>query len=91
MDPATIQQILQGGAMAPGTSSPPTPQQILTIQNLMKTPGGMGAMQQQPSSLMQPPSAAQPGAAQPGMGQQSQMNQLMQQMNPMPQPGLSGQ
>ena len=49
MDPATIQQILQGGAMAPGTSSPPTPQQILTIQeHLMKTPGGMGAMQQQP-------------------------------------------
>ena len=86
MDPATIQQLLQGGAMAPGTSSPPTPQQILTIQNLMKTPGGMGAMQQQPSSLMQPPSAAQPG-----MGQQPQMNQLMQQMNPMPQPGLSGQ
>ena len=97
MDPIQAAQAMQSGAGAP--PSAPTPQQMLMIQNLMKTPGGLGAMQQQPSQLMQPPpgppgmTGPQAASAQPqpspqlqALGQNAQ--QLLGQYNP-PQPPTS--
>ena len=104
MDPATIQKLLQGGAMSPGTSTPPSPEQMLTIQNLMKNPGGMGAMQQnnamQGMAMPQDPNmglggqmgnqaSPQPPVSPQLQQQAAQAQQLLQQYNqPQPQPNI---
>jgi hypothetical protein len=84
MDPMQVSQILQGGALAPGVATAPTPQQLLTIQNLMKKdPGGLGAMPSSPGQMMQPPMPppqASPMNQQQGMGQMPPNSQLMQLM-----------
>lgn len=95
MDPTQAAMMLQG---TQGGSAPPSPQALATIQNLMKNPGGMGAMQPPPNQ-MQPPPGQQPpmqpmpqpqgnaaqGMANPAM-QQAQQQQLMQLLNQQPQP-----
>ena len=92
MDPTQVAQLLQGGGAQGGGGSgmapAPTPQQLLTIQNLMKNPGGLGAMTMQPNQMMPPSPLMQQGMGQPQLGQQAQPgmgqmppSQLMQQLN----------
>lgn len=73
MDPTQVAAMLQG-AQGGMNSSPPTPQQILTIQNMMKgSPGGLGALPQQPGQMMQPPQSG------PGQGMNAPLGQMPQQ------------
>ena len=99
MDPVQAAQLMQQGNAAQAPAAP-SPQQMLMIQNLMKNPGGLGAMQQPPNSMMQPPpgppgmTGPQAAAAQPqpspqlsALGQNAQ--QLLSQYNqPQPQPNI---
>jgi hypothetical protein len=64
-----------------GAAPVPTPQQLLTIQNLMKNPGGLGAMQPQPMQPMTPSPEAQPlNMSQGGMMQPMQNQQQLLQL-----------
>jgi hypothetical protein len=83
MDPTQAAAALQNsnpGGMQ-GAAPVPTPQQLLTIQNLMKNPGGLGAMQPQPMQPMTPPPQQQ-NAMQNQQGMQGGLmnNQLLQLM-----------
>lgn len=91
MDPTTAVQALGGaGASQPGMGTGPTPQQMLMLQNLMQAPGGLGAMQPQPSQMqpspgtqgpMQPMPQPQPQNMVPGgMGQPMQNQQQLLQL-----------
>jgi hypothetical protein len=83
MDPTQAAAALQNsnpGGMQ-GAAPVPTPQQLLTIQNLMKNPGGLGAMQPQPMQPMTPPPQAQPqNMSQGGMMQPMQNQQQLLQL-----------
>jgi hypothetical protein len=97
MDPTQVAAMLQGGQG--GGGAPASPQALATIQNLMKNPGGMGAMQPPPNQMQPPPGQGmnaplgqmpQQGLAQQqGMGPQGNPavnQQLMQLLNQQPQP-----
>jgi hypothetical protein len=99
MDPTAVAQLLQSGGGQPGAAAPqggmtappaPTPQQLLAIQNLMKAPGGLGAMAQPgaPNPLGQPGGMPM-GQQQPGMGAGTLPPGIMQQLNTA-MPGMPG-